>query len=89
MHAELLQPLCVTIEQAPVALGDKLEIISHAFTWLVRPESSLGPGCRPRCYNAHICGWRRARAVALLFNSRPDPAGRRSAVYCGFVVTGG
>ncbi len=57
---ELLQgPLRVTIEHdAPVALGDKLEIIAH-----VHPAGSteqFGAGAvRSHCYNAHIRGRRR------------------------------
>ena len=70
-HPDLLaEPLRVTIEhEAPVALGDKLDVISH-----VHPAGStdqFGAGLsRSPCYNAHICGRRRdesrRRAVRTL-----------------------
>lgn len=68
-HAELLRgPLRVTIEhEAPVALGDKLEIISH-----IHPAGSteiFGPGLVDRAVTTltYVVG-DEPKAVASLFN---------------------
>ena len=59
------RPLRITIEhEAPVALGDKLEIISHVHPAGSTDKFGAGAG-RSRCYNAHICGRRRDESRRL------------------------